>query len=511
MKLYSLFYKGFLILICVWLMSSCDMLSGLGIGSSAQYSLIPTEGLSTEHIPAEDFFYVNISAGYYYGKEFNPLDAIIYAMDDGPGTDCKISVNEDSTEDLYCVLDIMEGDLFFHTLVLEYNVPPGMCDYSGFIVPYHLNQKIANGPEEVSSCGVIGEEDKVYCPQRESPRQPDRKVGDGCKHKVPGELRQCTYYKKGCKIETDICANAEGVQVQGNTGCGTQADCEDPDNACGGTDNNGNDLSGIWHDTAENGCANSSYDDIEKICESHGFNKSNVDLANCCFGDYTLHTGESRTTGKWGGDFNECIGGPVRFDSWQTLAGKDAYSKRVIENTQKEGLKVPQFELDALINIYDDQKTIGRATSFITANHWEDVEDKDFNSSKSKLKIYSVQDLTQEDINNGFTLDNLPGGQPFFVWSCLDKAKEIKHRIILLIREWNTQKEYNKFKETSGSSGDPDIVGAEGDLCDYYTTDEKDLFRYDSDCNDYLDLDDWINESDPSDPYPEVIYKESSD
>ena len=47
----------------------------------------------------------------------------------------------------------------------------------------------------------------------------------------------------------------------------------------------------------------------------------------------------------------------------------------------------------------------------------------------------------------------------FITWSCLDKAKEVKHRIHLLIREWNTQEEFNRFKESNGSRGDSDIVG----------------------------------------------------
>ena len=62
-----------------------------------------------------------------------PWIFVLYAMDDGPGTDCKISVNEESgTEDLYCMLDVMEGDLWYHEIELEYNVPPGMCSYLAF-------------------------------------------------------------------------------------------------------------------------------------------------------------------------------------------------------------------------------------------------------------------------------------------------------------------------------------------------------------------------------------------
>ena len=68
----------------------------------------------------------------------------------------------------------------------------------------------------------------------------------------------------------------------------------------------------------------------------------------------------------------------------------------------------------------------------------------------------------------GFYTASIYTGHPFITWSCLDNAKEVKHRIHLLIREWNTQEEFNRFKESNGSRGDPDTEGIEGSGCDYY-------------------------------------------
>ena len=509
MKLISILCKSFFIFLFmgfIGLMSSCDMLGGLGIGSSAQYSLIPTEGLSTEHIPSEEFFYVNIKEAYYYGEEFNALDAIIYAMDNGPGTDCKISVNEDSTEDLYCILDVMEGDLFFHSLVLEYNIPAGMCDYSGFIVPFHYNQEVGIGPETVWKCkepksvsddGTVETED-TFC------RVPCKSVS--C---VVTNIEDTCNTKENCEKETNNCGKGSGgndipgiwnknteVCLFISTACTTEADCiKQESNTCGGP--------GTWFNLGTD-CPK----DVQELCQStdYPYDQSNKDnKENCCFGDYTIANGSSYNDKEtnWGGDFQKCIGGPGRF-AWEGSDGRDAYNKkgkplRVITNTKKEGLK-ETYELDAIINIYDGHFSDNKIPSFITANYWEDAEDKDFNSSKSDLKIYSHDSTDPKD--------EIPEGNPYFVWSCLDKAQEIKHRIILLIREWNTQKEYNKFKETSGSSGDPDIVGDEGDHCDYYTPDEKVLFKQDSSCNDYIDLDDWESEGAR---YPEVIYTDSTD
>ena len=141
----------------IFFLVNCNPLGIFGIGSSSEISsLIPIDGLNTAHIPNESYFYININNSYYVGEGFEQLQTFIYAMDFGPGTDCKIkkpeNPEEGNTEDLYCIMDIMEGDLWFHTIVLEYNVPPEMCDYLGVDVPWHFNQKVGHGPGTVYEC-----------------------------------------------------------------------------------------------------------------------------------------------------------------------------------------------------------------------------------------------------------------------------------------------------------------------------------------------------------------------
>ena len=80
-----------------------------------------------------------------------------------------------------------------------------------------------------------------------------------------------------------------------------------------------------------------------------------------------------------------------------------------------------------------------------------------------------------------------------FTWSCLDSAHEVKHRIHLIIREWNTEEEFTKFVDSNGSRGDPNIGGSEGTDCDYYSLDDripdtpKERKRFFSNCNDMTD------------------------
>ena len=184
------------------------------------------------------------------------------------------------------------------------------------------------------------------------------------------------------------------------------------------------------------------------------YNRSKQGLKNCCLGEYTVkNTGD---TGKWGGDFKECIGGPGRF-AWDSY-NKDGVPITKVTNTGKNGLKKP-YELNALINVYGGQRggDVHRAPSFISANFWKDVEDKEFISSESKVKVYFPPKPPEP-----FREIKESRGEPYFVWNCLDRAKEVRHRIILLIQEWNTQEEFNRFKDSLGSSGDPDIAEKEG-------------------------------------------------
>ena len=514
-------------LLMVLLFTSCDSLNLFGgIATSGQYSLIPTEGLSASHIPNDQFFYVNLSAAYYVGENFDPLDAIIYAMDEGPGTDCKIAVGEDSTEDLYCVLEVMEGDLWFHNIVLEYNVPEEMCAFLSFEAPWHLNQKTGRGPTRVYECsdfvvGTTGEDEETedetevrYC--LGGCQGICRAEGDDVRSTDCNTEEKCEAEENNCGSDDvagtwtagGVCQDADGRPVTVKPDCTDQTECTDPDNNCGSTD-----VAGTW---LSRGCLGGGpFEEVEAICGA--LDRSEQDLANCCFGEYTLRNQAGSTESQWGGNFQECIGGPGRF-AWDEF-NKGGEPVTVVTNTLKDGLK-ETYELPALINVYDGylakcDATTGvcehrRNPTFMTANYWSDVDEKDFLANTPKFYKPATKGQLPEPY---FNPDNRRG-YPYFTWTCMDKAREVRHRIHLTVREWNTQKEYNKFKETAGSSGDPDIVGAEGDLCDYYESDEPNILK-DTDCNDALDIDDWDEGSNYGtgqdyDPYPKIIYQDSN-
>ena len=439
-------------ILSIFLFASCDPLKILGVtGSSAQYSLIPTEGLSVSHIPNEDFFYINLFAAYYTGAGFDPLDAHIYSMDDGYDTDCKIPVEQESTEDLYCILDVMEGDLWYHKIVLEYNMPSGMCDYFSFDVPWHFNQKVGRGPAAVYAC--------------------DNYTGTATCDGDNFPESETKYCLGGCTQQTITCGTSDPQAV--TTACGE----------------------GTARAEAKDFCAD--------------LDKSEIELSNCCMGEYTLHDTDGEVTSSdvsWGGDLKQCIGGSARINwNYFNNAGRPI---TVIESALKNGVR-KTYEMPNLISVYDGAKNTSENPSFITANYWTDVEDKE--SATNKPKFYVAP--TESQLISYLRAYDGSSGYPYFTWSCLDKAEEVKHRIHLVIREWNTQEEFNTFKETEGGRGDPDGVGLEGSSCDYYDSSEKNILK-DTNCNDMWDADDREAVSPGTgvsyNPYPEIIYKGSN-
>jgi len=436
-------YKKFFITIpfIFLLYAGCDALGVFAGSSSAEFSLI-TElgGVNTIHIPNDKFFYVNLKPGTFEGEENNRLDALIYSMDDGPGTDCKIPVEEESTEDLYCLIDIMEGDLWIHTFNLEYNVPEGMCDFLSFQVPWHFNQSVGRGPA------------RVY--------QVDNFQDGPCECEGEGTERTCTV-----ETETRYClGNLTGNTVAGVCGAG-----ED--------------------EPIVTGC-DTPVNEVNQYC--NGLNLSNEDLGNCCFGTYRLYNTGSDvepTTVDWGGDLNTCIGGYGK-TGWSTR-GKYGEPISLIRPTKRTGL-IDDYEIPALVNLYnghsDGSILKGKRPSLINANFWKEIEDKKF--LEGTPRVYKPPTDPQLPATYHLVYSYQKQGYPYFTWACLNQAYEVKHRIHLALREWNTQEEFNAFVESKGGRGDPDLEGEEGSVCEYYEAGEKNLFTDTSYCNDMWDLDD---------------------
>ena len=477
----------------LWAFSSCDL------NRFSQYSIISPDDI--KDISADEFFYVNIESAYAEKSGSDPLSFLIYAMDDGPGTDCKIPVNKEDSEDLFCILDIMEGDLWLHEINLKYNVPPGMCSYLTFLPHWHYNKKGGFGPPYVA-------------------QYPTEVSNDN------GKTTEIHYV--GCKVtpknRTATCSHNE---------CTSQTDCGDASHPCNGAfcSKDGSRLSRCTSQedcTSAHTCNNQSagtwtagtageWSPTLSICPgSEQYEKSNRDYKKlcpytCCIGEYILYeNGKIKEEDQeWAEDqeFKKCIGGLAKLSEPKGFEGdffnKEGFPFTLIKESGSKRVD-GSYTLPPLYKNIDQSNRV----SFPTANFFKAIEDnKDTTENALTLgspDFYKRPGPFTTWVNGKVEKDKVyldKPGNPFLTWSCLDNAKETKHRIHLLIREWNTQEEFNDFKE--GGNGDPDTGGTEGNDCDYYQNNDDNF----SECNDLQDADDPRGKQ----RYPNIKYNDDPD
>ena len=402
----------FLFVLMFFFLSNC----GDGIFGSFSW-----EGLSTledidddsRNIPNDEFFYVKLEDAILRGgPEFKPLDYVMYARGQrGIDFDCKIPKDQVSaTEDLYCMLEILEGDLYYNDLYLEYNIPPDMCDYLFFETHWHYNKRSGIGPVQIirKECvsSVVGDDttsstQDIYCPSIAG---------------LPADGAGCSAFTGlGCKQE------------------------------------------------------------VRQLCDYV------TDNDNCCMGSYEIVRAEGtgaptvEEQGDWGGDLRNCIGGLARTTNWPL----DSNGFPVIQITRS--LRSGYRRTYRVPSVYSKYNTLP-GFNFITANYWDGIEEN------TDQPVFYRSD--ESPPQNHYVLPRF--GNPYITWSCKDEGHDVTHRIHLIIREWNTLEEFLVFKESGGNSGDPDVDGDEGIVCDYYAQDQDLLYdAKDDKCNDAWDVDDW--------------------
>ena len=423
--------------------------------------------------------------------------------------DCGVHKDDISSEDKYCILDINEMDLLGTEgenaipLVLEYNVPKETCDYTSFYIPWHFNQPVGEGPRILVKCTVKAE-------------QPEPSSEGSTPTAPAGE--ESTFYAEATNI-TDL------ITLENN--------CKSTDP--GGEPTDTSNSSWIPQSDNENFLANNFCRKkattcpsgviinprLRQLCLFDQSSTENSGLANCCFGTYTLVSCNSReeagdsTGGKcdngvdneWGGQLNECIGGPLRVNNWESTISREGlgdYPIPTIVPSWDRGLK-EEFELNRHIIISPGVRHTSNMvihpqySSIGIATYYDGIEDLQWESDCSDCPDIFKSEPMPFTLRQLDTNDRLLG-YPYFTVECLDGNKDAIHRLHLIIREWNTLEEFYSFKESNGRSGDSDISGREGDECQYFEPDEFG----DNDCNDLLDLDDITTLR----PYPFVNYDE---
>ena len=397
-----------ILLLFLCFLTSCiiqDDQWGVGFGA-LPYASIDGSSESSEGPPDSEWLYIDLNESYYKSNSVEPIPYELNTTEEFKDTrsnrlrsgelsrsNCEIEYDPDlepsesSTEDLYCVLDVMELDIYTHNLSIKYNIPTGMCDYVSISPSWHFNQKAGYGPETIYECDIqinpiTDDEGNVTCEETKE------------------------YYKDGCPAETSDCTSTRGRE------------------------------------------------NIEDFCAE--FDKSEQDLANCCFGNYTIldSNNEPVSNEKWPGTLQQCIGGPAR-TSWDLFDPNYDSPLPYLKYTLEEGFS-NIFTIQSI-----EQATGGLSRASVPVANFVQTLNTRAGSIPGR-----VQDLHEGEGPLAEAVGFKP--RPFFSIECLDPAREVVHALYLMVREWNTAEDFFDYIIEKGSTEDnSDVSGKEGQSCAY--------------------------------------------
>ena len=445
-------------LVAVFGFSSCIL--EMGEWGSAGYSALPSVEFNSVEESDSNWFYIDLDEEYYR-RNSNialPLYEISTTEEYGDSaqpdresvSNCEIEYDPDldftdnAKKDIYCILDMMEQDLYLHKVALVYNVPKGMCNYTVVRPPWHFNQNFGPGPTRLIKCTI------------------NKRTGTDDDGQAECDEREGYFDASSCPEGTEECtSNSPAVSK--------------------------------FPGEKEN---------LQEFCGAYDLTK--LKLGNCCFGNYSVYDsngGDPVEQGKWPGELKNCIGGFAR-TSWE------AYDE--------SGNPIPEIQ-HAAQDGYRAKKEIGSiydvtggllGFSMPSANY---IKSLDVAASRVQSRLNELwEDNKSKGAFRKSAIFPRHPPWPFFSVECKDSGGEVVAALHLSVKEWNTREQFEEFYHSKGGDerADPDVDGREGRNCEY----EEDRLSTESECNDFLDLDDDFPE-DPDDPdrcglnFPCIPYK----
>ena len=323
-------------------------------------------------------------------------------------------------EVITCIVDMNELDLYINGYTLEWSVPQSQCDYVGWM-PYYYS----------------------WAPY--------------------GKMPLAVLY------------NVDGDGIIQNNGAGWTAIDTALPAAFAAVFNNADPCAGVDNDVVYIFNVGGVY---TPICHADIFGApaaTDADVrcpwdytqfdtgSSCCYGDYTTYTYntvdaeiQDATDADWGPDSNyaNCFRGPGLDDSnAKTVLGLPAYIYTLVPAA-------------GLTNSY-------AVASSISTSH----DDQVYASNYFSAGDHTGNTATSSDTFHGETVSapvNSAKGFPYYQLDCLDHDEELKAQIRIMVREWNTQANFEDFvagtlasADTAGQ-GDPYDVGFDEDNDDYY-------------------------------------------
>ncbi len=117
---------------------------GCGKKDSSGTGTLPSIGGSIGNTPVgkvdANGLWVNVSSSQYM---------VLVNKKNNYGADCFIDVSASEGQQIDCIVDILEGDLYAYDLQIQFNAPPKLCDFVEVSPAWHWNQSVGTGPTDV--------------------------------------------------------------------------------------------------------------------------------------------------------------------------------------------------------------------------------------------------------------------------------------------------------------------------------------------------------------------------
>lgn len=338
-----------------------------------------------------DYFYVGIDT---------TKDAIAHVHSDTDfSTPCGINKSSTSHEDITCLIEVPEADLYAKTLEMKFNVPANMCRYLVRRPYWFYNYEIGTGPKDVTI--------DIYN----------------------------TYNGADEIISTVYTCTVDGVVFPG---CSSAA----------------SELVFLSHEPT-GVTYRCIYDNSNTNGANCCFGNKNVSTFITKDKLGVITTTDDTATSEWGGSFSSCIGGPGK-TNWElfTDSGIPAWAVSFAKNgiTDHQNVTAP-LDLGIRSNIHVANYHDGTASSPVDHTHTGFID----NITTSTLPYY----LDPIDDRNGTTTNEFSeklfgSAQDSYEFQCLDEAFEIQHRIRVYVRDWDTYPDYLTFISSEGTTVIPD-------------------------------------------------------
>ena len=227
------------------------------------------------------------------------------------------------------------------------------------------------------------------------------------------------------------------------------------------------------------------------------YDYTKTDGPNCCVGPYRLTVHKTRDNAGtivadlgaaeqylWDGKFGDCMGGPAADDTnWPKIKSSGAPADGVVEYAasgineeyQIQAPNVTSFAVPVNISAINSFTNVaGNTPHAHTVQFWNGTALVNVTSNLP----YGIEPIADR------SGDGLDATNSNFVFDCLDEAFEVKHRIRMKAREWNTYAAYLAYGASAGATVSPDVVGIEGTIC------TERILVSGGYCNDNMDWDD---------------------